>query len=40
LQQLNRPAEARESYERFLALAPSRLTDKIAEAKRRLASLQ
>jgi len=40
LEQLNRPTEARESYERFLTLAPSRLADKIAEAKRRLASLQ
>jgi len=40
LQAMNRPNEARDAFERFLSLAPSRLTEKIAEAKRRLAMLQ
>ncbi len=39
-QDLNRPADARESFQRFLSLAPSRFAGKIADAKRRLALLQ
>jgi len=40
LQMMNKPAEARAAFERFLALAPSRLQEKIADAKQRLATLQ
>lgn len=37
LQKMNRPIEARAAFERFLALAPSRMAEKIADARRRLA---
>jgi len=40
LQKMNKPLEARAAFERFLALAPSRLSQKIADAKQRLAQLQ
>jgi tetratricopeptide (TPR) repeat protein len=40
LQLMNRPADARAAFERFLALAPSRLQDKIADARQRLAALR
>ena len=40
LQALNRPAEARESLQRFLSMAPSRFEEKIGDARRRLAMLQ
>jgi Tfp pilus assembly protein PilF len=36
----NKPVEARAAFERFLALAPSRLQEKIADARQRLAALQ
>lgn len=39
-QALNRRAQARAAFERFLALAPSRYAPQISEAKQRLASLQ
>lgn len=36
---LNKPAEAREAFQRFVSLAPSRYGTQIADAKRRLESL-
>jgi tetratricopeptide (TPR) repeat protein len=36
---LNQPAEARQAFERFVSLAPSRYGNQIADAKRRLESL-
>lgn len=36
---LNKPAEAREAFQRFVALAPSRYGNQIADAKRRLNAL-
>jgi tetratricopeptide (TPR) repeat protein len=38
-QQLGRPADARTALTRFLAVAPSRMSTEIADAKRRLAAL-
>jgi tetratricopeptide (TPR) repeat protein len=37
---LSKPAEAREAFERFVALAPSRYATQITDAKRRLAALR
>lgn len=39
-QQLGKSAEARQCFERFLTLAPSRFTGPIADARQRLAALQ
>ena len=38
-QQLNKPEEAKAAFTRFVAIAPSRMSTEIAEAKRRLAAL-
>ncbi len=38
-EELGRGPEARESYTRFLALAPNRLADLVADARERLAKL-
>jgi tetratricopeptide (TPR) repeat protein len=38
-QQLNKPADARAAFTRFVAIAPSRLATQVADAKQRLASL-
>lgn len=38
-QQLNKPAEAKSAFTRFLAIAPSRYAQVIADAKQRVASL-
>ena len=39
-QQLNKPREARESFNRFLAIAPQRLSTQVADARQRLGQLQ
>ena len=38
-EQLNKPADARTAYTRFLSLAPSRYATQIADAKQRLETL-
>jgi hypothetical protein len=38
--ELGKPAEARQVFERFVTLAPSRYANQVADAKRRLDALR